>query len=210
MGAGAYKFDIKRRIVVDGLIAGNDVYLRYDGKFAPQVLNRHEHIHNTWYTEETQKATEEIWNSLSESEKNAIFKQERYKKYAEMYKGNMELVKQEFIADVLAGMNSYTSRYTDTVESFWNNGETIDSFKVSEYTHSTDAGGVNDSASEDRHALFALKKPWHTGFPLRVVEELERRVERDARTSTKFITDTANWYTTKINGIEYFVIYSTE
>ncbi len=66
-----------------------------------------------------------------------------------MYKGNMELVKQEFIADVLAGMTSYTKRFADTIMSYWNNTETIDSFKVSEYTHSTDAGGKKSSESSE-------------------------------------------------------------
>ena len=141
LGNGTYKFDTKKRILTDGIIVGNDVYLRYDGKFAPQVLNRHENIHNAWDTEEVQEAYDKIWNSLSKAEQNAIFKQERYKKYAEIYKGNMELVKQEFIADVLAGMTSYTNRFADTIMNYWNNAETVDNFKVSEYTHSTDAGG---------------------------------------------------------------------
>ena len=142
LGNGVYKWDAQKRILVDGMIDGNDVYLRYDGKFTPQTLNLHENVHSTWDTEKTQKAKDKIWNSLSEAEQNAILNEERYKKYTEMYDGDTEMAKQEFVADVLAGMSTYTSRNTDTVNNYWSNSEIVDNFKVSEYTHSTDAGGT--------------------------------------------------------------------
>ena len=81
----------------------------------------------------------------------------------------------------------------------------VDNFKVSEYTHSIDARETNSNA------IYSVGDPkWHTSFPQYVVKELGQRVERGAQTSTRFITDTANWYKTRINGVEYFVIYSTE
>lgn len=205
LGIGDYKWDAQKRILVDGMIIGNDVYLRYDGKFTPQTLNLHENVHSTWDTDKTQKAKDEIWNSLSKAEQNAILNEERYKKYIEMYDGETDRAIEEFIADVLAGMSTYTSRNTDTVNNYWSNSEIVDNFKVSEYTHSTDAGGVRNDT------LYAVSDPkWHTGFSERVVTELERRVKQDIQISTKSITDTSNWYTTKIDGVEYFAIYSTE
>ena len=211
LGNGAYKFDSKKRILVDGMIDGNDVYLRYDGKFSPQTLNLHEDVHDNWNTEKTQKVKDEILNSLSEADKAEILSRDRYKNYAELYNGDMDKVWEEFVADVLAGMSTYSSQFKELTNNYWNsNDANLDNFKVSEYTRSTDAGGTRNEASKERPTMFATNKEWHTGFPLKVVEELERRVERDVISSTKSITDTANWYTTFINGKEYFVIYSTE
>lgn len=146
VGNGIMAFDTARDFPVNGIAVGNSqIYLRYDGEFAPETLGEHELVHIEWTSERVQAAKNGIMESLSEEEKKEILEQERYADYLELYDGDEDAVWQEFIADVLAGMNEYTETYREIVESY-RNGENdiIERYKVEEYSGSIDAGGVYD------------------------------------------------------------------
>ena len=55
------------------------------------------------------------------------------------------MVFEEFVCDVLGGMTDYSyTHFENLMNAFWNQDfEFIDNYKVSEYTNSIDAGGVN-------------------------------------------------------------------
>ena len=128
----------------DAMISGKKVLLRYDGYFPPQTLLKHEDVHDVFDTPEMQEAKQIILDDLSEAEKKKIFSSERYKNYMSLYNDDKSKVEEEFIADIFAGMSDYTYDYIDMVVDYWDNGEIVDNFKVSEYTHSTDAGGISN------------------------------------------------------------------
>ena len=143
IGHGKRKFtDFK----IDAVQIGNKVYLRYDGTFAPQTLIKHEDVHIEWDNPEMQKASNIIRNDLSEAEKKKILAEDRYKQYMELYKdkdNKVDLVWQEFVADVFAGMSPYSADYIDLVVDYWYDGKVIDRYNPAEYINSIDAGGNN-------------------------------------------------------------------
>ncbi len=57
-----------------------------------------------------------------------------------------------------------------------------------------------------KHAL----KNWRTDLNKGQYEILKRKIKHDAQTSENSITDTANWYSGSIEGIDVFAIYSTQ
>lgn len=148
VGHGKFRLsDLK----IDALKQGNKILLRYDGFFSPQTLFRHELTHNEWNNPEMQKARDIIINDLSETEKKKILSEERYKNYMALYKdkeNKEELVWEEFVADVFAGMNDYTSDYIDLVVDYWYEGKVIDRYNPAEYINSTDTGG-NDAVLDN-------------------------------------------------------------
>ena len=148
IGHGKRKFtDLK----IDAVKIGNKVYLRYDGAFAPQTLVKHEDVHIEWDNPEMQKASNIIRNDLSEAEQKKIFAEDRYAQYMDLYKdeeNKLDLVWQEFVADVMAGMNDYTSDYIDLVVDYWYDGKVIDRYNPAEYIKSIDAGG-NDAVIDN-------------------------------------------------------------
>lgn len=57
-----------------------------------------------------------------------------------------------------------------------------------------------------KHAL----KNWRTDLNKGQYEKLKRKIKHDAQTSENSITDTANWYSGSIEGVDVFAIYSTQ
>lgn len=148
-GYAIRQFDGQRDFLIDGIkISDTEILLQYDGVRPPQQLFKHEDVHTDWDSDEVQAAKDEILNDLTDAEKDNILSEERYENYMELYDGDMDAVWEEFIADTMAGMNDYTERYIDIVDSYWHSEEGIDIYTPAEYTNSIDAGGkysVDDS-----------------------------------------------------------------
>ena len=142
LGEAKIKFDTKDEFKVNGIKkSGSKLLVRYDGKVTPQKLLKHETVHVKWRTKAMQSVKNTILNSLSEDEKNAILSQDRYAYYKKVYKGNMDKVWQEFVADVMADMNNYTAKHIDAVADYWYGNESVEGYNPSTYAESIDAGG---------------------------------------------------------------------
>ena len=142
IGNAKVNFDSKNNFVVDGIkISDSQILVQYDEDISPQKIFKHEVVHAKWKTRAIQKIKNTILDNLSESDINTILSQERYKRYMKIYKGNTDIVLEEFVCDVMAGMNEYTNDYVDAVVDYWYGSEAVDNYKVSEYTESIDAGG---------------------------------------------------------------------
>ncbi len=142
VGNAKIKFDTKDEFKVDGIkVSGSRVLVQYDGIRTPQSILKHEGVHSKWNTPEMQKVKDTILDSLSKTDKESILSQDRYKRYKKIYKGNMDNVWEEFVCDVMSGMNEYTSAFIDTVADYWYGDESIDRYSPADYTNSIDAGG---------------------------------------------------------------------
>ncbi len=142
IGNAKIKFDTKDEFKVDGIkVSESKILVQYDGIRTPQSIIKHEGVHSKWNTPEMQKIKDTILNGLSETDKENILSQDRYKRYMTIYKGNKAIVFEEFVADVMSGMNEYTAKYIDVVTDFWYGDESIDRYSPADYTNSIDAGG---------------------------------------------------------------------
>ena len=116
------------------------VFAQYDHRVSPQKIAKHETIHAKWFSDEFHGVKDTILGSLTEEEKQNILAQPRYADYMELHNSE-EIALEEFVCDVMAGMNDYTSDYIDTVNDYWYGDESVDSYNVAEYSESIDAGG---------------------------------------------------------------------
>ena len=150
IGNGRVSFDMANDFLVNAFKLGSSkIYIRYDGIYAPQILGMHEAVHLDWNSEKTKAAADYILNSLTNEEKNSILSSERYKNYLHIHNGDTDAVWQEFVADALSGMNEYTADFAEVTDDYWySNTEFIDSYKISEYADSIDAGG-NETALDN-------------------------------------------------------------
>ena len=143
------RFDSQNDFLIDGImISDTEILLRYDGEYPPQTLLVHEDVHTEWDAQEMQKVKDIILNDLPDAEKKKILSEERYKNYLKLYKGDVNAVWEEFIADVFAGMNSYTYNYIDTVVGYLYDGKAIDRYNPAEYNKLIDTGNPNESVLE--------------------------------------------------------------
>lgn len=138
----------------DGIRFGgtNRVAVRYDGSKIPQKLAKHEIIHSKWFTPKVQKIAKKIIDSLTDADKQKISQQKRYQYYETIYEdevsnGEENIVWEEFVCDVMSGMNDYTVNYIDDVNTFWYGNEDVESYDPATYATSTDAGGNKYSVS---------------------------------------------------------------
>ena len=205
IGNAKVNFDSKDAFLIDGIkISGSKVLVQYDEHISPQKLFKHELGHAKWKTVEGQRIKDTILNSLSEADRQNILSQDRYKRYMEMYKKDKnreDIVLEEFVCDVMSGMNNYTAKYADVVADYWYGNEAIDSYSVAEYTESIDAGGENT----ERYSL-----NWRTDLNQTQYKEVVKWLRQEGNAEEKSITDTARWYKGRIDGEDLFVIYSTE
>ncbi len=126
------------------------VLVQYDNEwFTPEQINDHERIHDQYNTRLVQKVKNIITNSLSASERKQVLE-----KLATDYNGivedNEEALIEEFVANVLSNMDyDYLHAFAELQKAFWKGDEQfIDSYKVSEYTESADAGGNAESLEQ--------------------------------------------------------------
>ena len=118
------------------------VVVQYDNEFfMPEQINDHEKVHDRYKESLAVKVRSILKNSISAAERRRIF--ERLSSdYNGIIEGNEEKIFEEFVADVLSGMNEYTAVFNDLVSAYWDGNEAfIDKFEVSRYTESIDAGG---------------------------------------------------------------------
>ena len=145
IGEGRMKFDTKGEFAVNGIkVSDTKVLVRYDGKVSPQLLYKHEDFHTEWNTPEAREISNTLDNSLTEEEKRNIFEQDRYKQYMELYKDDADKtdkVWEEFVCDVMSGMNEYSFKHIDVVTDYWYGNESAEGYSPSTYTEITDAGG---------------------------------------------------------------------
>lgn len=147
VGRGEYAFDTANAVNIDGCINGNNVYLRYDGTYTPEQLNKHELVHKDYNTDAVVALREEILGPLSEDEKQDILSLPRYRHYLDVYGGNENLVWEEFVADTLAGMNNYSAEFESRSSAYWNAEQTVNQgYSPSTFAESIDTGkSVSDS-----------------------------------------------------------------
>ena len=136
--------DITDDFYVDGIkFNSSKVLVRYDGSRTPQKIAKHEMVHAKWHTSAIQKIKDTILGSLTAKEKQAILSQERYARYqSEAYNGSEEIALEEFVCDVMAGMNDYITLHEESVNNYWYGDESVESYNAADYTTSTDAGGA--------------------------------------------------------------------
>jgi hypothetical protein len=146
VGSAKIKFDTKDEFVVNGIINGSKILLRYDHFFSPQVLFLHERGHAKWNTPEMQTVKERVMGDLSEDEKQTILAMDRYADYMEIYDGNEDRVWEEFVVDMMSGMNTYTANYIDLVADYWAENTVAEGYDASTYAESVDAGGKQTEA----------------------------------------------------------------
>ena len=133
------------------------VFVRYDHRVSPQKIAKHETIHAKWFSDEFQGVKDAVLGSLTEEAKQNILAQPRYAEYKELHNSE-EIALEEFVCDVMAGMNDYTADYIDTVNDYWYGSETVDNYKVAEYTESIDAGGEDTAKSKHKYTTKDLQK----------------------------------------------------
>lgn len=120
----------------------NTVIIQYDhARFSPEQINRHELVHKDYRSNRVQKVKNIILNSLSVSKRNSI-KQKLMRDYNGMVENNEDAVFEEFICNVLAGMNEYSVEFAYLADAYWSGGELVDRYRPAEYTESMDSGGV--------------------------------------------------------------------
>ena len=153
----------KQEKLIDGFVTTDGkMYVQYDADRPPQSLFKHEFCHEEWNTPEMQKAANTILSPLTEKDKEAILSTERYKTvldgYTAYFRGDTNkakaLIWEEFVCDVMADMNDYTPVYADVVADYWNENETSDTYKVAEYSESTDTGDDNKFSFSSIGATF--------------------------------------------------------
>lgn len=147
VGNATVKFDSKRAFKVNGIkMSSKKILIQYDSILPPQKLLMHELVHINRDNPIVQK----MINSLSEEDKKRIFSQNRYKRYFKLYNGDVNAVLEEFVADVMSGMNDYTADYIDIVTDYWYDGKDIDKYNPAEYNKLIDTGssdGNNESVN---------------------------------------------------------------
>ncbi len=145
LGNARIKFDTKDEFSVNGISkkGGTKLLVRYDGYTAPQKILKHETVHSKWSTDEIQSIKETILNDLTEADKKNILSKSRYSYYKTLYKGDMDAVWEEFVADVMSGINQYIDKYIDVISDYWYGNESAEGYSPSTYAESIDAGGVD-------------------------------------------------------------------
>ena len=145
----------------DGIRFGgtNRIAVRYDGRKSPQKIAKHESIHAKWFTPKVQKIANKILTSLSEADRQKIAEQNRYEYYKEIFEeeianGEVNIVWEEFVCDVMSGMSDYTVNYIDDVNTYWYGNEEVKGYDPASYATSTDAGGDKYSFSSLGFSFF--------------------------------------------------------
>ena len=139
----------------DGIRFGgtNRIAVQYDGDKVPQKIAKHETIHSKWLTPKVQKIAKKILTSLSEADRQKIAELNRYEYYKEIFEeeianGEVDIVWEEFVCDVMSGMNDYTVNYIDDVNTYWYGNKEALGYDAASYPTSSDAGGNKYSVAE--------------------------------------------------------------
>ncbi len=87
-------------------------------------------------------------------------------------------------------------------------GETVSSFEINEFDK--EQFSLKKSSEIRNEINSSIKGYWHTNLSKQELDTLMESIKKDIETSTKQVTDKANWLLTRINGNSVFAIYSTE
>lgn len=146
-GQSVYTKDDGTKVTVNfkGLkLNSRQIFVQYDHEVSPQKIAKHETIHAKWFSPEFQEVKDSVLNSLDEEEKQKILSQKRYANYKELHNSE-DIALEEFVCDVMSGMNEYTEQFADVVTDYWYENESAEGYNPSTYAESIDAGG-NKSA----------------------------------------------------------------
>ncbi|WP_418829929.1 hypothetical protein, partial [Ruminococcus sp.] len=123
----------------------NTAIIQYDhARFSPEQINRHELVHKDYQSNRVHKVKNIILNSLSVSKRNSI-KQKLMRDYNGMVENNEDAVFEEFICNVLAGMNEYSVEFAYLADAYWSGGELVDFYSAADYKGMKDSGGENEN-----------------------------------------------------------------
>ncbi len=147
---------------------------------------------------------ESILGNMSEDEKNAILNEQRYLDYAEVYGDDIDAILEEFVADTLAEMNTHTEQYADVVSEYWNGGD-VDSFKVSEYTESIDAGGDAKKLSIDSFKQLILSKQEYA-MVSKAIANKNAGIKNSELQSVDYVFAADNFYMYENKSVGEFVV----
>lgn len=139
-GGGAIAFSGGKK--ARGFIVGDTIYIQYDNtKYSPAQINRHEMTHRRYRTQAVQRIKNVVANSFTLSERREIANR-LYRDYMEITEGREEAVLEEFVCDIMAGMNEYAEQFSDIVEEYWYADADIAGAEHPEiYAQKTDSGG---------------------------------------------------------------------
>ena len=124
--------------------------VQYDNYYyTPEQISDHENVHNDFKSDRVRKIKNIIRNSLSVIERKRIL-QRLSRDYNGIIKGNEEKIFEEFIANVLSGMDAeYSSVFSELSDAYWKSDDHfIDNYKVSEYNKLIDTGDSKASVLE--------------------------------------------------------------
>ncbi len=139
---GDGKHILKKGLSFRGAVRGNEIFIQCDNaKYSAEQINKHEVVHREYKSEAIQKIKAYIESKLTKEEKKNI-SERLYANYRSVTKGDVDAIFEEFVCDVMAGMNDYGVRFGDIVNEYWSNQESdVDIYSPAEYTESIDAGG---------------------------------------------------------------------
>ncbi len=148
---GNGKHILKKGLSFRGAVRGNEIFIQCDNaRYSPTQINKHELVHHGYNTEAIQKIRKYIKSELTEEERQRIY-DVLYANYRTSTKGDIEAIFEEFVCDVLAGMNDYAVRFENVANEYWSGADAgIDIYSPAEYTESIDAGGEDYSFSKGR------------------------------------------------------------
>ena len=101
----------------------------------------------------------------------------------------MDKVWEEFVVDVLSGMSTFSQQFSEVVNNYWSETDTnLDNFKVSEYTHSTDAGGNDGTEYSLNNSVQLSNSEWKEFY--RSLSELNRGIWFPKNSDGSYIFET--------------------
>ena len=191
---------------LEGFTTGKNVY--YDANGDKWQITGHELVH----------ALKRVDRKGYEALKNRIIKgigKKNFNKLVEAYEelygtvynnANTNDIVEEIVCDIAGNVMSGI----DSIRGFEITDDISDS--VNDYLDSavTDELIEGQSGLISDEAKFLAKDYWTPDLTRTQLKQLNELIRKDIKTSTNQITDTANWYTTRINGMKVFAIYSTE
>lgn len=153
---GDGKHILKKALSFRGAVKGDEIFIQCDNaKYSAEQINKHEIVHREYKSGAIQKIKAYIESKLTKEEKKNI-SEKLYANYRSVTNGNVDAIFEEFVCDVMAGMNDYGVRFENIANEYWSNQESdIDIYSPAEYTESIDAGGNEKQADGGKGYSFA-------------------------------------------------------
>ncbi|MCR5265936.1 MAG: hypothetical protein K6E29_05010, partial [Cyanobacteria bacterium RUI128] len=163
-GEVVFKPSVKFRgaITKDG-----DLYIQCNhAKYSPEQINKHELVHQNYNSKDVVKIRKYINDHLTENEKRYII-DVMYARYGLVCKGDKNKIFEEFVCDVLSGMNTYSVQFKNVAQEYWSrHTDLIDNYSAADYTGSIDAGGALLSSQEYADTTAMRESVLYKGQPI--------------------------------------------